>query len=446
MILKMLKKDIAVLFSERRSLIIFILMPIILTTILSFSLKGTFQETGEFNTVKVAIVKNYDAGEDLSYFKTKISGYVDLDTVMADQNNMDFEKVFFQDFLENKDVKSIMTSVVMTDAEAQKALSEDEVVAIFYLPKQFIYDQLINFTMPYRNEIQIKMISNPDYQYSSQIAESVMMSYFDLMNEKVIQKNVFIEIGASYLDTQALFAHLGDILDNRIETYATGEMNAMDDVQIQHETINGDKAIDSFTYYSIAMMSMFILYASGYVGRELLREKKMQTLSRGTVAGVTKVRVLMSKFFMTMILCMVQMALLLTFAKIVLKVDWESPLMMAVGILFSALAVSGLGIFISAITLTQDSYKVANIFENVLIHIFALFGGSYIPLEVLPSAVAKLKFIALNGVVLDLFLGIYKGAKLGKLLPQMGLLTLISLCFSALAIWIVIKKEARDYA
>ena len=446
MILKMLKKDIAVLFSERRSLIIFILMPIILTTILSFSLKGNFQDNGKFDAVKVAIVKNYDAGEDLSYFKTKISEYVDPDTMMQGQNNMDFEKVFFQDFLENKDVKSIMTSVVMTDEEAQKALSEDEIVAIFYLPKNFIYDQLINFTMPYRNEIQIKMISNPDYQYSSQIAEAVMMSYFDLMNQKVIQKNVFIEVGATYLDTKTLFSHLGDVLDNDIEASATSEMNAVDNLQIQHETINGDKAIDSFTYYSIAMMSMFILYASSYVGRELLREKKMQTLSRGTVAGVTKVRVLMSKFLMTVILCMAQMTLLLTFAKLVLKVDWERPLMMAVGILFSALAVSGLGIFISAITLTQASYKVANIFENVLIHIFALFGGSYIPLEVLPSAVSNFKFIALNGVVLDLFLGIYKGVKLSSLLPQIGLLSLISICFSALAIWLVIKKEARDYA
>ncbi|MBF4693141.1 ABC transporter permease [Fusibacter ferrireducens] len=446
MILKMLKKDIAVLFSERKSLIIFIIMPIVLTTILSFSLKGTFQETGKFNAFKVAIVKAYDSEEDLSYFRTKLSAYVDFDKVMADQNNMDFEKVFFQDFLENEDVKSIMTSVVMTDEEAQKALLNDEIVAIFYLPKGFIYNQLINFTMPYRNEIQIRMISSSEHQYASQIAESVMMSYFDLMNEKVIQKNVFIEVGASYLDTQDLFAHLGEILDNRVENPNSGKMQATAGMQIQHETISGEKAIDSFTYYSIAMMSMFILYASGYVGRALLREKKMQTLSRAAVAGVTKVKVLVSKFLMTLILCMVQMSLLLIYAKIVLKVDWERPLMMAIGILFSAIAVSGLGIFISAITLTRDSYKVANIFETVLIHIFALFGGSYVPLEVLPSIVSRVKFIALNSAVLDLFLGIYKGVEISNLLPQIGMLTFISILFSSLAIWIVSKREAQDYA
>ncbi|GAU76285.1 ABC transporter permease [Fusibacter sp. 3D3] len=447
MILKILKKDIIVLFSERRNLMIFILMPIILTTILSFSLKGSFGESGKFDAIKVGIVKAYDKEAEVAYFKTKISSYVDINTVIPQENNLDFEKVFFQDFLGNDGVKTIMTSVVMTDEEAQNALLKGEIVAVFYLPKNFIYDQLINFTMPYRNEIHIKMISDPDAQYASQIAESVMMSYFDLMNEKVIQKNVFIEVGASYLDIQTLLSHMGDLMDpngeGTMDLYGRDNSNQSG---IQYETLNGDKAVDSFTYYSIAMMSMFILYASGYVGRELLREKKMQTLSRGTVAGITKVMVLTSKFLMTLILCMVQMSFLLIYAKLVLKVNWERPLMMAVGIFFSALAVSGLGIFISAITLTQDSYKVANIFENVLIHIFALFGGSYIPLEVLPSAVVKLKFIALNGVVLDLFLSIYKGVELGKLISQLGLLTLISICFSVVAVWIVIKKEAQDYA
>lgn len=437
MILKLLKKDIAVLMSDRKSLIVFILMPIILTTILSFSLKGSFQESGKFEAVKVGIVKEYDVEKETSQFIVKVSQYFDPKNIVTE---MDIEAILFNDFLNHEAVKSIIKSEIMTEEEAEMAMLKDEIVAVFYLPKGFIYNQLINFTMPYRNEIEIKMLSNPDYGYSAQIAESVMNSYFESLNSSIIQKNAFIEIATPYLDQEEVYKHLQEI------SGFDAKSSQLKVQPIEIETTNGEKPIDSFTYYSIAMMSMFILYASGYVGRELLREKKMLTLNRSAVAGVTRLKVLASKFLMTLILCAIQMGFLLVFARLVLKVQWDRPLVMVLGIFFSAIAISGVGIFVSAITLTQESYKVANIFENVLIHIFALFGGSYIPLEVLPKAVGRLKIFAPNGVVLDLFLGIYKGMALKALVPQFLMLSIISILFSSIAIWIVKEKEAGDYA
>lgn len=441
MILKLLKKDIAVLMSDRKSLIVFILMPIILTTILSFSLKGSFQESGKFEPVKVGLVIQYDTEKETAQFLDKVSQYFNPEVFIEE---MDFETLFFNDFLNHQAVKAIMKSEIMTEEEAERAMLSDEIVAVFYLPKGFIYNQLINFSMPYRNEIEIKMLSNPDYGYSAQIAESVMKGYFETLSSKVIQKNAFIEIATPYLDQKEIYARLQDIMAVEDQNGESSQVETMPKIEL--ESINGEKPIDSFTYYSIAMMSMFILYASGYVGRELLREKKMLTLNRSAVAGITRLKVLMSKYLMTLILCAIQMSFLLIFAKLVLRVQWDRPLVMMLGIFFSAIAVSGVGIFVSAITLTQDSFKVANIFENVLIHIFALLGGSYIPLEVLPKAVGRLKIFAPNGVVLDLFLGIFKGVALKALVPQFLMLTIISILFSTISIWIVKKKEAGDYA
>jgi ABC-2 type transport system permease protein len=116
-----------------------------------------------------------------------------------------------------------------------------------------------------------------------------------------------------------------------------------------------------------------------------------------------------------------------------------------VAIIFSAIAVSGLGIFISAITLTAENYRVANIFENLLIHIFALIGGSYIPLEVLPSIFMTLKYFALNGIVLDLFINTFQDAGWNKLAVYYGLLCAIAIFFSIVAAIIIKRKEASSY-
>ncbi len=441
MILKLLMKDIRVLASEKKSLLVLVMMPIVLTTILSFSLRGNFDEEGLFETVQIGIVKAYDANAEREKFLSKVSPYMSDEEIRKSEQEMDFERIFFENFLDSEAVKSILEYQIMSDEMAETALDEGRVAAVFYLPKGFIYNQMIDFTLPNRNEIEVKMLANPESQYGAMIAESVLKGYFSEMEQRIAHKNAFIEVGASYLDLNTLFKSLPEIMGESEERSEADAVSA-----VNYKTLHGNRHIDSFAYYSIAMMSMFILYASGHTGRTLLREQKMLTLDRSSVAGVTKAKVIASKFLMTVVLSAVQMSLLLVFAKFVLKVDWQRPLLILVGILASAVAVSGVGIFISAIALRQGSFKVANIFENVLIHIFALIGGSYVPLDALPSFALKFKGLALNGTVLDLFLGIYKGMTFEALIPYLGMLLIIGLLFSAGALWIVLKREAAEYA
>ena len=76
MILKLLMKDIRVLASEKKSLLVLVMMPIVLTTILSFSLRGNFDEEGLFETVQIGIVKAYDANAEREKFLSKVSPYM----------------------------------------------------------------------------------------------------------------------------------------------------------------------------------------------------------------------------------------------------------------------------------------------------------------------------------------------------------------------------------
>ncbi|HAS72645.1 MAG TPA: hypothetical protein DCS67_00700 [Clostridiales bacterium UBA8960] len=437
MLLKLFVKDVKVLLSDKKSLMIFILMPIILTTILSFALSGSFGEPGKMDAIKVGIVKQYDREEELSNFMEtahQMMGTLPEGDLTA---SLDFESIFFESFLGDDYLKRIMTATNMSEAVAYEALENGSIAALVILPEGFIFNQYVNFLLPNRNNIEIEIVGHPDYNYSTQIVSSIFNSYFDTMNKRVVNKNVFLEVGSNYLPPNVLFSQIEAVMNEEIQgAYGT---------QVKLNQVPGKKHISSFTYYSIAMMAMFILYSAGHTGRELLNEKKMLTLDRGVVSGVHYGKVLAAKFFMTVSLCFFQMSALILYSTFLLRVDWNNPIKVIVGIFFSSLAVSGLGVFISSITLTAENYKIANMFENVLVHVFALIGGSYIPIEVLPKIFMTLKNFALNGVVLDLFIQTYQDATWNRLGLYYGILCLIATVFTLLAVIIIKRKEVSAY-
>ena len=67
MILNIIKKDMKLFFRDRKALILLVLMPIILATILSFSLKGVFNQAKLNEKIKVGVVKDYKVIKNDNY-------------------------------------------------------------------------------------------------------------------------------------------------------------------------------------------------------------------------------------------------------------------------------------------------------------------------------------------------------------------------------------------
>ncbi|HSN66027.1 MAG TPA: hypothetical protein VLS94_05275 [Fusibacter sp.] len=138
MLFKLYLKDVKVLLSDKKGLMTFILMPIVLTAILSFALSGSFGEPGRMDAVSVAVVKQYDFESEMSDFvktatQTMGAEQDGLD-INAIKETLDLEAMFFDDFLGHEDLKSIMKVSVMTEAEAAAALDEEAVAIVVTLP------------------------------------------------------------------------------------------------------------------------------------------------------------------------------------------------------------------------------------------------------------------------------------------------------------------------
>lgn len=435
---KLYKKDIKVIFSDKKALIIFILMPIILTTILSMALRNSFSQDSTTELVKVAIVKQYNAVEEMNRLEMTLNQYgIDLSNEGV-LETLDAEKMFFESFLGDATIQKIFKIDLMTEEGALKALETKKVGVVLYLPEGFLYNQYVNFLLPARNDIDIVIKQHPEFNYSGKIATNVFESYFNRLNKLWVNKNVYLELASGKIPQAQLYATM-----NEIYQLTEAEEGQVTDVLKQKTTSR--RFITSASYYAVGMMAMFILYASSHTGREMLKERHLKTLDRNYVAGVGYGKALLSKAMMTVTLCTVQMSTLMVYSKFVLGVEWERFDQLFVSILFSALAVSGLGVLISAVTLVNDDYKIANVFENIIVHLMALVGGSYIPVEVMPEFVGKLKGFALNGIVLDLFLDIYQGTTWQNLyMPYLKLIG-VGVVFIVIG-WIIIRrKEKSDY-
>lgn len=446
-IISIIIKDLKVMFSDKKALAIMILMPMILTTILSFALKGSFSSgsDSDFEPVNIAVVRLYNSGGDSEMFESSLRNNfflkemdeAALKDLMEAGNNIDPEKIFFEDFMDSEDVSEFIRYRIEDEAKALEMLNNEEISAIVILPEKFEYDMKINLLTPFRNKVEIKVLTHPDKNISGKIVKSVMNAFTNSMSSVIIGKNVIIETAmANNLGNEG-FNNMEDIMEGMTDVMESIKIN-MDDVVLE-----GRKPIKSSDYYAVAMMTMFILFAAGQGGRMLLEEKDNLTYQRMAVSGVSKLEVLSGKFITVFIIALFQITVMITFSRFALKVEWGDYRAISFISLAAAFAVAGLGSFIGAMTYSAGNYKMANIFENIIIQGMALLGGSFFPIDVMPEFMQKLGFLSLNGVALKAYLKVLTGYHTNDILYYIIILAAAGLVFSILAVVVLNGREGK---
>jgi ABC-type multidrug transport system permease subunit len=420
--LNIILKDMKLMLSDRKELAAIILMPIILTTILSFALIGSFQEMGSQWTMDIAVVRNYDLEQDQIYFRNFTSSLeerfgitmdfgTDEETLFAEFNP---EKIFFEDFLGSDEMEKFIQYTIVTEEEAYELLENKRVRSIVILPDQYVYNAYVNTFTTFRNNIDITVVSHPDMNYSRQITEEIISSFNNIMSSITISKNVYFEKASDYMSLNEVVAGLEDFV-KAIGTEPAG-------VNVVITDINQKNFINSFTYYSIAMMSMFILFSAGYGGKFILNEKIDNTYYRLMATGVDRRMIITGKFFMMFIMAIIQSIVLIVYSKIAFGINWINLQLLLLTMLLSCLAVASIGVFIIALTIRSNSYKTSDAFSNALVQVLALAGGSYLPLQILPKAVGQFGRLTPNGATLQTYIKILEGYGISEILPGLAVI------------------------
>lgn len=428
MFIKMIFKDLKLVFHDKEYLLIVILMPIILSSILSFALQSAFQSTYQIDQFKIGIVKEYTVEEsyDIPFMKD-----IDFDSkVLSDANG---DKIFFDNFLDQEEIKEIMDYEIISYSEGIQKIKNDEISALIILDENFSGDIFTNFVSPFRKPIDIRVIKNESRSITSNIAYEIIKGFNTRVNQMIISKNVLIELAAenNLLNSMSNIESRLSSFNDSIDRY---------EINIEKKAIENKRTIDSSSYYSAAMLAMFLLFVAGNSSTLLLDEKRNMTYDRMIVAGISKSKILFGKYITIFFLVLLESFVMISYSSYILNVQWGNLINLLMVIITGGITVASFGLMISIIIFNNNDRKLTVLLNSVIFQILAALGGSFIPIESLPQVMQKLRYVPFNGVILRLFLNAMQGLSIRESFFEFSLLgfnTLVFLCIS----YVLIRKE-----
>lgn len=419
-------------------------MPIVLMTILGFSLSNMFGDSeSSIGSVNVAVVKKYNVEEDIERFQETMKNGIFANgideksrkSLLSIGDDYNVENIFFE-FLDSDGVKKLMSYSIEDEENAKAMLEEEQIDAVVILPENYIYNTYMNYILPIRNIVDIEVIKHTDSYIRGSVVEEIISGFSETMNNYCLDKEVFTDQVQRLSNMETAFEGIEYLMEQLNDKVS-------DNYSIERITVEGKKNITSFQYYAVAMMAMFILYSASNGGRLLLEEKDNITYQRNRVAGVPLSKIMVSNFSMIFVISMLQSLVMILYSSIILKIDWGDIGLVLLTVISSSVAIGGLGIFISTITLIAGNYKFANVFELGIIQFLALIGGSFVPVETLPAFMNKLSYLSTSGVVIKIYTGIMRNNKFIDMLSNYAILVSTGAIFIIIsAIIINTRREA----
>lgn len=429
MLIKMIMKDLKLMFHDKEYVLIVVFMPIILSSILSFALQSSFESTIEIEQFKIGVVKEYEVNED--YKIPFITENTVSDDIIKDING---DKIFFNNFLDQKEINDIMAYEILDYNEGIEKIKNDEISALIILDRNFSNNVLLNFVSPFRKEINIRIVKNEARSITSNIANEIIKGFNKRMNQMVISKNVLIELAANRDITSSL-----EDIDSKLSSFN----ESIDEfkVNITNSSIENRPFINSSSYYSAAMFAMFLLFVAGSSSTLLLDEKKRMTYDRMIVSGISKETILLGKYCTILMLAIIESIVMITYSSIILKVYWGSMVNILLIVISAAITVASFGLMISIIAFNSNNRKLTVLLNSVVFQVLAALGGSFIPVQVLPSIIQKLRYLPFNGVVLKLILNSMQGLSINESIFEFSLLGVNVIIFLSMS-YLLMRKEA----
>jgi ABC-2 type transport system permease protein len=199
-------------------------------------------------------------------------------------------------------------------------------------------------------------------------------------------------------------------------------------------------SVSPAAYFAPAMGLLFLFFTVGGIARSLLRERRAGILDRMRVAPVTTTDILVGKAVFTFTLGLLSLLVIWAATYVTLGADWGAPLGVLMLLVAATLAVTGIAGLIAAVARTEQA---ADGLATGVALVFALVGGSFIPVGNLPEAFGTLSLLSPNGVALRGFTELSSAdAAPADVLPHVGALLLWAVVAGTLAALLLPRRLA----
>ncbi|MDL4842993.1 ABC transporter permease [Aquibacillus rhizosphaerae] len=425
--LSFLKKDVLVLVRDRTELLILLLMPIILTVILGFALKGMFGGEQSGLDIEVAIVNQDNTEIGLEDFSRKVSNL----SLPEDAKNQLIETAeiaapfkVLEEFFESKEISEAIKVHDMKAAEATEALEAEEVDAVLTVPSGFTYQALM------------KMLLDQGEGSELLVEEG---------SHALLSASIFHDIVTSYVDTMNIETAIAEATENL--NLSTERASKVNQTELGGKlTATDEEAISSMEYYAIGMAVMFALYVASTIAGKAYVETYQHVFDRILLSGKHPILYLSGKAISTSTLVFLQVVILFAMARFILQAFSEKPLSFWIGMLvitlLFAICIGGFGALLTAITLRFKSNALPAIFSGGIVSIFALLGGSFVPTANLPEVFGILGNWTPNGIMLSALQQWSQGLSVAFITPLVVRLLIIAVITFGMSLLVFSKRRA----
>ncbi|WP_048600407.1 ABC transporter permease [Rubeoparvulum massiliense] len=438
----MIKKDLLRILRDRKALLITLLMPIILISILGFSI-GKVMGEQDIGIAKLAIINQDDGAGNMERLLQVIEqvpveeeGLRTLkDQVKELPTQMDPTSILVNELLQNEELTTfIQVEEGLSLEEAKEHLSQGDLTAILVIPHDFTYHVWSNLLFPVQNQVRLTLYTDPDQSLKGGIIEEILTGYTQALSNLVWTKQITMEMGIRHGLGEQLQQLLPKVMEN-VSSQVGGE------IQLLEQSVAKVKKISGFDYYAAGMAMMFILYSVGYGVQYTMEESRLHTYERLRIAGRSRGLLLTSRFFASLIFIYMQLIIIGLFSSLVLGVNWGSWFLYLVISLFAAFAVSALALLFSALALGRQNRGLIDLFDTIIIPLVSIVGGSFIPVQSLPTFLVKLSPYTLNGAGLQAYLKGMQGQQLTALQGELLVFLVTGGLFILMTMFVLWRRE-----
>lgn len=374
------RKEFKQLFSDKAALLTILLMPLVLTLILGFSLANSMGSTVELD-LSIAVVAEETLEKEAETSAESLGLPVDM--------------------LKETAVPDALFSWMSDELSIEYANSLEEV-------RQGNYAAVIEIPQGYREQMW-------EQQYTGESNGS---------KEFVLYRNT-----EEWVDSVIVESMIDSFMMQRTFQQAVGEPMP----EIGEVVLKGDNPVSSFQYYTFGMGVMYVFFSAGFIATFAFHEKKTKVYSRLVLANISPSHYLIGKAVASMSVVLTQMCLLFGICFVLFQItiiNWLGFLLIAICL---SVAVAGISTLLISIQFRYHTEKAANIFMFSIISILAFLGGSFFRIADMAPSLAQIGHWTPNGRALSAFIQASQGELISVLLPSSMLLLGYGFAFLVIA-------------
>jgi len=384
--LKLLKKDIILFFSDQRSYTLTFLIPVILITLFAFA---------------YGAIGRYESGSD------------SFDLLVSDMDSSELSKSYI----------SMLDSIRgMEITYSDTARSIDLIRKGEFFGALLLHEGFKDSLLTGGGSIPIELLYDREQNMEAGMVQSVILNVLFSFSRTVNNP----EQANSGLQT-------GNKRDNHISYEIDTAGN--DGPLLKMTSIVGEnKDLNLGLIQAVAGTAiLMLLFSVASIGTSIIEENENGTIKRLLYSPLSLRTILYSKMLFALLIAILQLTVMFLFSWAFLKLDITVNIKaLVLMILSTSFAVSSLGIFLAAIA---KSRQQAMSLSTLVILVMSAVGGSMIPLFIMPDIMNKIALISINYWSIQGFYDIFwRSLPLSGIIPEILVLTGSGIVFTFFSI------------